>query len=143
MSFPKLRLIVQRETADRIEDLVAFDVTAEQVARVVPGLLAETLGAELVAVTSVTPDARPADDAEPDGDDKPKRKRRTKAEIAADEAAARLDAVQQAAVPAASVEQVSPESAPAAVAEPAQVAVPAPPAEPASDATKPPYDPFA
>jgi ribonuclease E len=66
-----------------------------------------------------------------------KRKRRTKAEIAADEAAARLAAVQSAEVPVAEVEQVAP-------AEPASPAAPvtAPEPVPAEAPPATPWNPF-
>lgn len=58
-------------------------VTPEAVARIMPGLLAESVGAERVAVTTVMPsDVPAAAQAEP-----AKRTRRTKAQIAADELA--------------------------------------------------------
>lgn len=93
------RVTIERMTPDADGDLMGKTVgefmgPSEQLARFVPGAVAEALGAERVAVTTVMPQDAPTTFAEPrDADEQPapapaaeapKRKRRTKAEIAAD-----------------------------------------------------------
>jgi hypothetical protein len=106
-------------------------VTPEAVARIMPGLLAESVGAERVAVTTVMPsDVPAAGQAEP-----PKRTRRTKAQIAADELAQ-----QQAASAAPAPGGPAPQPTENGASAPA-VAPPA--AAPATATPAVPYDPFA
>jgi ribonuclease E len=123
------------------ETLVALEGSAELVGRMAGGLVAEAVGAERAATTVVMPSDRPADAGEPE---QPKRKRRTKAEIAADEAAAKL-AEQRVADGAPVTQQLDApvESAPAASSGPAPAAVPPVPPPVASGSDAPPYDPFA
>lgn len=134
----RYRIELVRIGDEKDETLVVLEGSAELVGRMAGGLVAEAVGAERAATTVVMP----ADDGdyatgEPDGS-RPRRKRRTKAEIAADEAAARANGAADAADVAAAVE-----SAPAAVAEPAQVSVPVPAVAPVMAASTAPYDPFA
>lgn len=113
-------------------------VTPEAVARIMPGLLAESVGAERVAVTTVMPsDVPAAAQAEP-----PKRTRRTKAQIAADELAQQQQAAS--AAHAADGPTPQPTSAPQPTENGASAPAVAPPAAaPATATPAVPYDPFA
>ena len=157
----KYRIIVEQTDENGDTDaIVNLPVQPEQVARIVPGLLAEALGASSVQVSIETGGAERQFAAVQENGlralaaeaDKPRRKRRTKAEIEADEARERAEAV-------ATVEQWRQENAnmppvpeegpkgvadaaviaatpvPAREAEPEPVTVPAAPAQP--------FDPFA
>lgn len=157
------RVTIERLTPDADGDLIGGKVVGEymgpgeQLARFVPGAVAETLGAERVAVTTVMPQDVPTTFAElRDADEQPtpapaaeapKRKRRTKAEIAADTEAQSLgyrDAAHRAEAEAAT-EADSPHPMPtpeqdAAADYTPPVAAPAPVPAPSGAA---PYNPFA
>lgn len=117
--------------------LVSLPVTAEQVARVVPGLLAEVLGAESVSVTT---NDGPQESST--SSDKPARTRRTKAQIEADKAAAELAEQQRAsaaAQPGGPAPQVPMASGGVLPGDPVASAV----GTVATAAPAAPYDPFA
>ncbi len=138
----RYRIELVRIGDEKDETLVALEGSAELVGRMAGGLVAEAVGAERAATTVVMPSDRPADVGDDDG--KPKRTRRTKAQIAADEAAARI-AEQRVADGAPVTQQLDApaESAPVASSGPVPAAAPATPAAPVSAAPGVPYDPFA
>lgn len=108
-------------------------VSPDALARVLPGLMAESMGAERVAVTTVMPNNVPAIAGEQPADDKPKRTRRTKAQIEADKLAQQNGGAM-------------PEPAAEPVSAPQPVGTVPPQAEPAptaAAAASVPYDPFA
>jgi hypothetical protein len=163
------RVSIVRETGsgEDYETETLFEVAGGigMVVRIAPGALVDALRAanedvppselaERVMDAAREAGAPVAPASHPFQGEHPKRKRRSKAEIAADEAAkalgfrdaahqaevdaARVDAVQAAAVPVSSVEQVSPETPSSPVVPPA---VPqASPATPPGEAA--PYNPF-
>lgn len=125
-----------------VTEFEAVARTAEQLARFAPGEVLAALGgnaggtvaAEAVDTSYMTPDG-PVTATSEATTEQPKRKRRTKAEIAADEAAAAA---------ARDAEQLAPE--PTAAAAPEQSAVPVATFESGSAATPAPaapYNPFA
>jgi hypothetical protein len=138
----RYRVIVLREGETKDETLFELLGSATLLARLVPGALLDVLGADPDAQGA--PDAESAaerQDAADEAAGRPKRTRRTKAQIAADNAAQALgfrDAAHQA-------EAAAPtDGTPAPVTVPAPAApLPVAPTLPAADASPaPPYNPF-
>jgi hypothetical protein len=113
--------------------LGAIEGSAELVAQLAPTVIESAIGDELDEPVADGSGARFADEPSMP---KQRRKRRTKAQIAADNAAAAV-AEQRVA------DGAPAESAPAASSEPAPAGVDPTPAPPASDTQAAPYDPFA
>jgi hypothetical protein len=130
----RLEVIAIGTGSELDETLGAIEGSAELVAALAPTVIETALADETGESVTVEQVATGAT-----GPEQPKRKRRTKAEIAADKLAAEQGTAPVApAAPAPAVESV-PAPAPA----PAPVAAPVAPAAPVSAAPAPPYDPFA
>lgn len=107
----RYRVIVMREGETKDETLFELSGSAVLVARLVPGALLDVLSADPDAQGA--PDEQAQEDAADEAAGRPKRTRRTKAQIAADEAAKAAgfrDAAHQAEVTATSVPAPTPDT---------------------------------